>query len=208
MARRNLVIKIPPEALRDLDRFIQRVSTALKVPEASFRLGKEGVLRVEVKGSRAEVREALARLKSVISEFTVVHEKASNIYSVKWITNIAGGTISLDVLVEALKAKGYTAYVNEERLETSASKEVVSHLASLIREAYEYMKEPLYSRAFRKAIALAHTLTEKPVSEIIAMAEQRGYAIRKGEKIFVKGSWKSVARDLSSPKELGNTESL
>lgn len=199
MVKRTLVVKIPPEAMRDLDRFLQRVSSVLKVPEASFRVERGGVLRVEVKGPRAEIREAMARVRSVVSEFTVIDAGGSKIYNVKWIASVAGGPVPLDVLVEALKAKGYTASATGESLETRAPRETVVELASLVREAYESLKEPLYSRAFRKAIALAHALTGKPVSKLIDVAEQRGHVIWRGDKAFIKGSWKTVARDLSKP---------
>jgi hypothetical protein len=196
VARKVVVVRLPPEALRDIDRFLQRVSSVMKVPEASYRIDRDGTLRVEAKGSKAEVRAALARLRGVIREFTAIEMGRVNVYTSKWITSVAGGPVSIEVLAEALRASGYNASPGKEALETDAPRDVVSSLAERVKEAYEALEAPLYSRALRRAVALAYALTGAPVSSIVSLAEREGYAVWRGRKLVAAEPWKETARKL------------
>lgn len=206
MARRVIVVKLPPEALRDMDRLLQRISAALKVPEASFRIDRRGMLRVEAKGSKAEIRGALARLKNVVSEFKVVEAGKTSVYTLERLTSMAGGPLSLEVLAGALKILGYSALAWKRSLETNAPRDLVASLADKIREAHEALSGPAYSRSLRRAAALAYALTGASIERIVAVAEERGLVARRGEKLVTRGPWKEAARELIKNLKAGESE--
>ena len=189
MARRMLSLRIPPEARPELDKFLERLSKAIKAEHAMMRIEGDRVI-IELYGSGSYIRESLASIKKLLKGYTVRTEGGLTLYPARKLHGDVGAAIPLDVVAAVLTAEGKRAEVRGEYLATNASYDEVLSAASRARRALEEASRLHAARATRRLLAALAASAGVSVEEALEEARAAGCIIEdSGGRLLVAGPW-------------------
>ncbi len=196
--RRVFHIKIPPEARRDLDKFIERLSESIKSYGGLVRLTDNNTLRVEIYGDGSMIRDSWIRIRNLLKEYQSSEIKRDmKTYNAKRLYKEIGLAIPLDVLEEVLKAKGHKAEIREEVIVTNTDFEEIIDFGLEIKRALEDLRFVDTTRTAKKLIAATAAITGRSVDDIINMGLDLGVLVEEDNgKISVISPWKDVLKKL------------
>ncbi|MCE4601324.1 MAG: DUF2067 domain-containing protein [Desulfurococcales archaeon] len=204
MARKRVfIVKLPPLALQDIDKFMERLSKHL-IGDPVLIKYKNGALRVEVYGGDVLARKTRIGIKKVLEEFTQreVRGRSLRVIPARSIYREAGVAIPLDVLELVLRINGYEARVTEEGLESSAPVDEVFVYAGEIGRLLESLSTLEASRTAKKLFLAVASLTGASPLEIIDAGFNLDVLEEDDEgKLFVRGDWREAVKKVVS--ELG-----
>jgi len=120
---------------------------------------KPGLIRICVRGSHDMVRRAGNVIREVVSNFKNRRfNMGFRVFQANWLSRETGYAISLQLLSEILKRKGYTCTVNGDRLKTDADKEIIIDTVRLVGSIYDDLKFETKSSSVKKLIASASSV--------------------------------------------------
>ncbi len=194
--KRVFIIKIPPMARGDIDKFIERLSKALAGDPVLIRY-REGYLRVEVFGGEVLAKRTREGIKRVLGEFKARREVGASRVSRKTLYREAGVAIPLDVLEVVLNVRGYEARIIEDEIVSSAPLDEILASARIIGE-YLREAENLYATKTAKKLVLAvESLTGSTHLEVIDKGMETGIIEEDDEgKLYVLGDWREAVKKL------------
>jgi len=161
---------------------------------------RPGMIKIQVRGSHNDVKRAIGLIREIIS---MSKRKARlkllgiNVFEAKELSKEAGMAISLELLAEALKMRGFNCRIIENRIETSANEDIVFEVARLIGLAYSNLRFETKSSSVKRLIALASSISGCDVWTTIDTAERINLLRRNdsGRLILIK-DWRSALEEL------------
>ncbi|GEM_PF-1294722 len=133
------------------------------------------VIKIHVRGSHSDVRRAAGLIKEIVSmsrRKSRLRLMGINVFEARELSKEAGMAISLELLAEALRLRGFNCRVVESRVETNAGEDVVFEVARLIGAAYEGLRFETRSSSVKKLLALASSASGHDVWTVIGVAEE------------------------------------
>ncbi len=198
MARRKraFIVKLPPQAMEDFDKFMERLSKAIAGDPVLMKF-KDGYLRIEVYGGEVLARRAKEGIKKVLQEFKAEPKRGTLRVTRQSIYREAGVAIPLDVLEIVLRLQGYDTRTEGDEVYTSAPSGTIFDAARLIAE---YLREAgnLYAtRTAKRLVIAAGALTGASILEIIDAGLESGVLEEDDEgKLLVPGDWREAVKKL------------
>jgi len=198
--KRVIIVKIPPMARADLEKFLERLSKAIMGDVALMRITGDKI-RIEVYGGETLAKRTLVKVRSLLREYsTPTPSRGSRIIRARLINREAGAAIPVDVLVEALKVLGWEARLAEDGVETRAPPEEVFALASSIAAALREAATLHATRTAKKLVVALSALTGESVHRVVARALAAGALEEDDEgRLHVAGDWREWVKRLAGP---------
>ena len=192
-----ITIKIPPLARANIERFLERLEKSI-FSETVIGEIEGDTIRLQIYGSKLAVNRTLRMLRKLLKEYSTPKTGREKAYSLKLLSREAGISLPPDVLIEVLKAEGFSARVEEGRLYTDADQDTVLGVASLIADAIKKL-EHIYSTRTAKKLLIAY-LTLNPTlnpSEAVMKALTQGVLEEDDDgKLYVRGDWREALKTL------------
>ncbi len=198
-AKRVIYVKVPPEEKGNLDRFLEKLSKALRTQDAILRIEGDRV-RIEVHGGKARIRDTIIHIKRLISEYKVT---GSTKYSYKpgLIFKRVGSAIPLDALALLLNLEGWEAEYREGTLLTNAKLEDVVTMGILLKDSMDKVSFLSISTSVKKALAVAMIETGRSGQELIERALDEDLIFEHGKRLVPRTSWIDLAKTLISSEK-------
>ena len=195
--RRVLIVKIPEAALADIDRFFERLSKAIGAETAIMRVSR-GAVRIEFFGSEAMAKEAIARVRRLLREYSVREEvRGYREIPARLLYREAGLAVPLDVVEHVLRSMGRDARAGSSSIVTNADLEEVVGVARTVAEAVREAGTLYATRTAKKAVAAAAAITGRRVLEVLDAGLETGVLEEDDEgKLFVRGDWRVAVKRL------------
>lgn len=194
--KRAFIVKLPPQAVEDFDKFMERLSRAIAGDPVLMKF-KDGYLRVEVYGGEVLARRTKEGIKKVLREFRAAPKRGTLRVTRQAIYREAGVAIPLDVLDIVLRLQGYDTRIEGDEVYTNAPEETVYESARLIAE---YLREAgsLYAtRTAKRLVIAAGALTGASILELIDAGLESGVLEEDDEgKLLVPGDWREAVKKL------------
>jgi hypothetical protein len=197
--RRVFHIRIPKSASGDVEKFLERLSEAIKSYGGAIRLEDNESVRVEIYGDGSMIRDSWIRIRNLLKEYRSLEVgRGLKGYSLKRIYKEVGLAVPSDVLVEALRVKGYKAESDGENIISDADLDTIISLASEIKRAIEDLRFVQATRTAKKLIAAVSATTGRPVDDVIEKGIETGFLSEEetSGKISVISPWREVIREL------------
>ena len=206
MARRIVTINL--SLLRDsgltIDRLMDYLSKASRTETTKIRIAGDKLI-IEFIGSKASIRESIARLKLVLSEVLVKRVgKDLHFYSLRRIYREVGLAIPPDVLAEILRRQGYKVERVSDGIATNASIDVVVELGSAIAHVFKQLEQEPLTTGARKALAAAAVATGLQPSSLLSLGLNHNILVEDNRgRIAIRGSWIESYKRLVDEAESG-----
>jgi len=196
--KRVIIVKLPPTARRDIDRFLERLSKALIGEIARMKLAGD-MLKIEVYGSKTLAKATAARVRRLLREYSAPRAPSGDIvYRPQRLFREAGLAIPLDVLVEVLKASGYRASLEDSGLKTNAPEDEVFSAAAAIAQAVKEAATLEATRTAKKLLAALSALRGVSLLQALDEALDAGALEEDDEgKLHVVGDWREWVKRLA-----------
>lgn len=195
--RRIFKIPIPPDARDDLDRFLERLSSAIHAYGSVMRI-EGNTIYIEVYGGKMMIKDTWARIKRVLHEYTPPPKGG---FKLVRIYRDAGIALPPDVLAAVIEASGYRTEYDRENLYTDAPYEEVLVAAKAVRDALEEMRGLNATRTAKKLLAALSALWGAPVNSVIGILAEKGYVRLSDEgKIELLRPWKEALSELKGER--------
>ncbi len=201
--KRVFIVKIPPLARADFDKFMERLSKAVAGDPVLMRLQGDK-LRIEVYGGEVLARRTVINVRRVIREFTVSRApsgRGARRLPREAINRAAGVAVPLDVLEEVLRIRGFEAEASGDYLVTNADAGEVERAASEVARMLSEAAGLPATRTAKKAIVAAGAASGASLVDVVDAGLSLGVLDEDLEgKLHVVGDWreasKRVARSL------------
>jgi hypothetical protein len=191
--KRTFNIKIPKGAWADLERFLERVSEAIRSYGASLRVDGDNLV-VEIYGEKSMIVDSWARIKKVVADYA----KLGKSYPSRLIYRDIGLAVPLDVLAEILMLDGYKANVEDGDLLTNAPYDTVLSYAQAVKDALENTKLIYATRTAKKLIVTISAYSALDPQEVVEKALDAGLMIMNDDgKLELIKPWKEAVRELA-----------
>jgi hypothetical protein len=197
--RRVFHIRIPGEARGELEKFLEKLSDAIKSYGGVVRIVDNNSLRVEIYGDGSMIRDSWIRIRNLLREYRSVEVgKGLRSYSLKRIHKEVGLAVPSDVIVEVLRAKGYEAEAREDDIVSNADLDTLISVALDVKNALEELKFVQATRTTKKLLAAVHAITGRPVDDIIEEGLEAGVLAEdeSSGKVSVISPWRDVLKKL------------
>ncbi len=195
--RRVLIVKIPEAAKGDVDKFFERLSKAIGAETAIMRVVRDTV-RIEFYGSEAMAKEAIARVRRLLREYSVREPtRGYREIHARLLFREAGLAVPLDVVEAVLKGMGRNARVQGSSLVTNASLDEAIGAARAVAEAIREAGTLYATRTAKKAVAAAAALAGRSVMEVVDAGLAGGILEEDDEgRLMVPGDWRVAVKRL------------
>lgn len=195
--RRIFKISIPPDAKYDLDRFLERLNSAIHAYGSVIRI-EGNTIYIEVYGGKTMIKDTWTRIKKVLREYTPPPKGGFKLVRIYRDVGIA---LPPDVLAAVIEASGYRTEYDRENLYTDASYEEVLLAAKAIRGALEEMRGLNATRTAKKLLATLSAIWGAPVASVIDVLIEKGYArLSDSGKIELLRPWKEALSELKGER--------
>ncbi len=198
MARRKiLVIKIPPSARGELEKFLERLEESVYADTVVARVSGDYV-RLYMYGSNSAIERSVRNVRRILREYSTPRKGRLKYYSIRGLSRTAGTAIPGDVLETILKIRGYKAELSDDRIGTDAPENAVYAAAQLVGDAIRETERLHATRTCKKLVIAAKTLVPHlAYREIIERAIESGVAVDDDEgKCHVIGDWREALKML------------
>lgn len=193
------VFKISVSSEEDLLRLIELLCSRLSFVDYNIS-SRSGFIKIVVRGSHDDVKYAA----EVIRELTLsVRRKARagaggfNVFSVREISRMAGMAISLDLLAEALRLKGFKCRIVKNAVETNASEDVVYNVLRLMSSAYSDLRFETKSSSVKRLLVLASSVTGVDLWSVVEVARELEFISRDEDgRLVLLREWRDALRRL------------
>ncbi len=194
--KRVFIIKLPPLAREDMDKFMERLSSAIAGDTVLMKY-KDGYLRVEVYGGEVLARRTKEGIKRVLDEFHAKQSGRGSRVAKKAIDREAGVAIPLDVLELVVRLSGYDVDVRDDEIIIRGPPSIVLSTARIIGE-YIRESENLYAtRTAKKLVVAIGALTRESIVEIVEAGLNEGILEEDDEgKLHVTCQWREAVKKL------------
>jgi len=198
--KRVIIVKIPPMARSDLEKFLERLSKAIMSDVAIMRVTGDKI-RIEVYGGETLAKRTMVRVRSLLREYSTPSPKrGGRVIRAGLINKEAGVAVPLDVLVEALRVLGWEARQVPEGVETRAPPDEVLALASSIAAALKEAALLHATRTAKKLVVAVAALTGESVPRAVARALAAGALEEDDEgRLHAAGDWREWVKRLAGP---------
>ncbi len=192
-------MKLPPLALQELDRFLERLESALHTETVVAELEGDK-LKLYLYGSRLAAERTVLNVRKLIKEYSTPRRGRSRAFSLRLLAREAKTAIPGDVLVEALKLLGYDARLEGDSIETNAPEDAVYGLAAAIGGSFWDMRLLDATRTAKKLLAGIMALIPRlSLGDAVREAEELGVLVEDEEyKLRVAGDWREALKILYS----------
>ncbi|MCS7364665.1 MAG: DUF2067 domain-containing protein [archaeon GB-1867-035] len=193
------VFKISVSGEDDLLKLLELICNRLSFVDYNIS-SRPGFIKVVVRGSHEDVKYAA----DVIKELTLSVRRKSrliaggfNVFSVREISKMAGMAISLDLLAEALRLKGFKCRVVRNSIETNASEDVVSNVLRLMSSAYLDLRFETKSSSVKRLLVLASSVTGVDLWSVVEVARELEFISRDDEgRLVLLREWRDALKRL------------
>ncbi|WP_165487924.1 DUF2067 family protein [Aeropyrum pernix] len=197
--RRVVAVNLRLLDVDDFERFLERLSRAVKVDYSSWR--REGdKLLIEMVGGESSIRESIVRVKELLREYRRRARGGGLLsYSLRRVSREAGVAVPPDVLSTVLSGMGYRveARSGEGVLDTDAPWSLVVEVAREVGERLrEAAAQPLTTSS-RKLVVAASILAGSTLDDAVRAAVEEGL-LEEDEKgrLLVRGGWRESLKTL------------
>ncbi len=190
------VIKIPPKARGNPQEFLEKLAEALRTPSASICL-KGDIIRVEVAGPPRSVYDTLGNITSLLEEYSEQPVRSLKKYSYEAVERLAGVGVSVELLGEYLRLKGYrVARKTRKSIETDAPKDIVVDAARRIGGALAKVGGVKLSNTAFKIVVVASAMLGLEPSIVVERGLEEGILEASATgSIRVSHFWRKSLRD-------------
>ncbi|BAN89793.1 uncharacterized protein conserved in archaea [Aeropyrum camini SY1 = JCM 12091] len=197
--RRVVAVNLRLLDIDDYERFLERLSRAIKVDYSSWR--REGdKLLIEMVGGESSIRESIVRLKTLLREYRRGASSGGLVaYSLRRVSREAGLAVPPDLLSTVLSAMGYRAEARggEGVLATDAPWGLVLEVAREVGERLREVAAQPLATSSRKLVVAASILAGSTLDDAVRAAVEAGL-LEEDEKgrLLVRGSWRESLKNL------------
>ncbi len=194
--KKVIIVKIPPAARAELEKFLERLSKAIASDTAIMRLTGD-TIRIEVYGSKTLGKITMQRVRKLLREYSVREERGARSIPARLIFREAGMAVPLDVLEAVLRASGRDARAEGDRLVTEASLEEVIDSARAVAGALREASTLPATRTAKKLVVAASAIAGVSVMEAVDAGLASGALEEDDEgKLYVPGDWRRAVKSL------------
>jgi hypothetical protein len=200
----NVPTSIPAEKVYD------RLASAIRsgLAEISIRGGKA---YIEIVGTESQIRESWARIREALSQLWSLHRlMTAREAPVEAIVREAGRTFPPDALVYALRLRGYTASLSEDKsvVYTDAPPETVVAVARGVAEVIDEIRFRVRGSAAKKMVAALAAGLGMPAEEVIDAALRARVLVEAEDGLRLREEWRRGLRKLALVLKPGAQEAL
>ncbi|NOZ31074.1 MAG: DUF2067 domain-containing protein [Crenarchaeota archaeon] len=203
--KRVFIVKIPPMAKENMEKFLERLSKALAGDPVLIKM-KGDQLRVEVYGGEVLAKRTQLGIRKVLDEFTTPRapKKGYTRLGRRAIFREAGVAIPLDVLELVLSHLGYDARVEDDELVTRAPVDVVFTFAQEIARVLGELATLEATRTAKKFFMAVGAVTGANVLEMIDWGFETETLEEDDEgKLYVTVDWREAVKRVLSRQRIG-----
>lgn len=203
LMKRRIAYAIEGES--ELVDFLDDVSKKAKPQELKI-TGRPGRIEVTITGTHSQIKQTLSQMDlslSLAQQGKLAPKSQYSASDLNALQRQAGWNVSLDLLATGLKAKGYSAELENGTFRTNASRAELLEFIQFtkkVHEAYQFER----SDALKRFIAVsAYSLSHNP-EEVVQLAKvARIITVREGGQLSLNLEWHQAVSQIQS---LGEAE--
>jgi len=141
-------------------------------------------LEIVVQGLKHDVQGIWALIRHYYSDLLKVKAqkmKEFKEYPIRYIVSKIRRTFPPDIVVEILKAKGYKADLEDDRITTNASLDVVSDIAFKVAKILDEIRYDVVGKSTKKIVVYASILLDKDPKDVIGVLINEGILVEDKE---------------------------
>ena len=137
-------------------------------------------LEIVVQGLKHDVQGIWALIKHYHSDLLKIKAqkmKEFKEYPIRYIVSKIHRTFPPDIVVEILKAKGYKADLDDDKITTNANLDMVSDIASKVAKILDEIRYDVVGKSTKKIVVYASILLDKNPKDIIRALIDEGILV-------------------------------
>lgn len=193
------VFKISVSDEEDLLRVLESLCSRLSFVDYNVS-SKPGFIKIIVRGSHEDVEHASEIIREVafsVKRKSKLGAGGINVFYARDISRMAGMAISLDLLAEALRLRGFKCRIIRNAIETNASEDVVGDVLKLMSSAYADLRFETKSNSVKRLLVLASSVTGVDLWSVVEVARELEFISRDEEgRLVLHREWRDALRRL------------
>ena len=141
-------------------------------------------LEIVVQGLKHDVQGIWALIKHYHSDLLKIKAqkmKEFKEYPIRYIVSKIRRTFPPDIVVEILKAKGYKADLEDDKITTNANLDMVSDIASKVAKILDEIRYDVVGKSTKKIVVYASILLDKNPKDIVRVLIDEGILVEDEE---------------------------
>ncbi|MCE4623488.1 MAG: DUF2067 domain-containing protein [Caldisphaeraceae archaeon] len=191
------VIRINLKDNYNVEELVENINKVISSEEAMIRV-EGSSLTISFINPNRKVNNIRAKIKEFLKSYKPPRKRT--IYNEFKLSNLLEHSKwnNYEVLTFILTKKGYEAYIDNEKIVTNASKEILEKTINDINDAIKLLKDVELSSAARKSLLCVLTLKKTDVLHLIGVATSLNVLVKnKRNKLYTTHSWKETCEMLN-----------